>query len=156
MIKDFKRWLRHRSNTIRYKCPHCKTKLEVINEASSDIETCPECKKVHLVPMSKSERKNIRRTKIAKWFEVRRANVEANRKIEQARVEANRKRILDEREARYCLRITCPHCQGIFRAKKLSSGHRWACPECGGSVGGESNSNGGDAFVGAILGSMLF
>ena len=50
MIKKIKTWLKHRANTIRYKCPNCKTRLETDNSESGGIDTCPNCNELHRVP----------------------------------------------------------------------------------------------------------
>jgi len=40
---------------IKYKCPHCKTPLETEEALSGRQDTCPECGKVHTVPLSKED-----------------------------------------------------------------------------------------------------
>jgi predicted RNA-binding Zn-ribbon protein involved in translation (DUF1610 family) len=150
MIKEFKKWLRHRANSIQYKCPSCKVKLETNNDKSGDTDTCPNCGEVHFVPLSRQDKA---KRKAKRKAEIR----ESVRKRQEAEDEALRQREKEAHDREYCLRITCPYCQGIFRAQRLSSGHHWICPDCGSSFGGDgSGSNGGDAMAGAFLGSMLF
>ncbi len=39
------------SSVISYKCPHCNTKLQVVESKSLDIVTCPKCSQKHRVPV---------------------------------------------------------------------------------------------------------
>ncbi len=155
-------------DAIRYKCPNCKIKLETDNDNSGSIDVCPSCNEPHLAPLSKQD-KAIERAAIRESAREIQAKHRADVLSKEAAVfaasryeklvaarseEAKRQR--EGHNRRFCLTIKCPHCQGTFRAEKLSKNEHWICPKCGGTFGGGSGSGSSGLLTGVLLGGMLF
>jgi len=86
--------MQRESDMIRYKCPHCRTAIETEESLSGKQDTCPECGKVHTVPLSKED---LAKQKAAEK-ERRRAASQAEQERKRAAVEAERVRIQAQRQ----------------------------------------------------------
>ncbi len=71
------------TRTIWYKCPFCKTDLETDQALSGKQDTCPECGKVHSVPLSKLD--------FAKQKAVQKEAERARKEVERIRAEAQQR-----------------------------------------------------------------
>lgn len=91
---------KRRTGTIQYKCPCCKTYLETDEALSGKQDTCPECGRVHPVPLSKQ---NSAKRKAAQK-EAERALEEAERirvQAQQRTREESQQRAREEQEKKY-------------------------------------------------------
>jgi len=86
---------------IQYKCPFCKTELETEEALSGAQDTCPECGRIHPVPLSKQDLTRARKEQKAEQKRARKeqkaARAAAWEAAMVAAVEAQRARKQQER-----------------------------------------------------------